>query len=785
MTALRVVDQYTELSDVPSGSYTPTEINSHLGSLLSASYVVISTTSSLENERALVAGTGLKLADGGPNGNVTLSVDDGIVATVSGTTFTGAVSFSQGLSGSLTQLTTGASYLVAGENVTIVSSSNGQITISSTDIDASITGTLRDPGNTLVSTGSVSIDASNRTASQIGSDVFFFVSGSTSVTSGPDRKVSVFGGDIHFSGSTTHSGGISGSLQRLADGVTYLVAGQNVSITTASNGQITINNTFSGSNRLDTDGYDIIVWKLNELAGDTLANTGASGSSGDLTGSAQLVYGRSGIYDTSIDFRGYNTATFASASSLVKPKDYDINISSWIYPYQFMSGVVVMKNSTTGNYDALSPIILGVTGAYGNPFIQIKSTNTTKNLLLVEVSRSLRVYTWNHFGCSISGSGTSAVVKMYLNGDFIKSMVISGSIDYVSGGWWAVGGIPTAGAEAGDYKLNDIRIANTVRDAAWWRNIYTNGVHSVGQLGPSGSSATITGTWRDPGNTFVTTGSVSIDSQNRTVSQIGSDIFLFVSGNIGLSGTSSGKIAAFGGDVKISGSLQVGTGSTYINSTQIGWDVTCYIEASSSILKFHDINNPVGATLAQLMQSGTAGALSSVTGTWRDTGSAFVTTGSVSVDSQDRTAATIGTDVFFFVSGSLSASSGANRKVAVFGGDVVVSGNITYPNQVTTSSHETLRQLIHLADKGGPFAGFSGAVKDCGPYPFTTASIWWTDVTMTKKIVEKLITRNANSAPSIVQWKAYDTDGVTVTETATDVIVYNGAYEISRTRTVS
>lgn len=46
--------------------------------------------------------------------------------------FTGSAQFSSGLSGSLTQLTDGRSYLVAGPNVTIASESNGQITISST-----------------------------------------------------------------------------------------------------------------------------------------------------------------------------------------------------------------------------------------------------------------------------------------------------------------------------------------------------------------------------------------------------------------------------------------------------------------------------------------------------------------------------------------------------------------------------------------------------------------------------------------------------------------------------
>jgi hypothetical protein len=94
-----------------------------------ATYLVLSLTSSLSNERAFIATAGLKSTDSGANGNYTLAINDSVVATVSGSTFVGAVNFNQGLSGSLTQLVNGTSYLVAGNNITITSASNGQVTI--------------------------------------------------------------------------------------------------------------------------------------------------------------------------------------------------------------------------------------------------------------------------------------------------------------------------------------------------------------------------------------------------------------------------------------------------------------------------------------------------------------------------------------------------------------------------------------------------------------------------------------------------------------------------------
>lgn len=49
------------------------------------------------------------------------------------------------------------------------------------------------------------------------------------------------GSTFTFSGNTVHTGGLSGSLQRLSDGTTpYIVAGANITINTASNGQVSI-----------------------------------------------------------------------------------------------------------------------------------------------------------------------------------------------------------------------------------------------------------------------------------------------------------------------------------------------------------------------------------------------------------------------------------------------------------------------------------------------------------------------------------------------------------------
>jgi len=238
MTAYRVLDDHKELDNI--GTRTHDEIDVHIDT---SAFLIVSGVSSNVPAlgRLLTAGTNITFTDGGPggtftisstgggggditavnagtgllgggsSGDVTLSIDDSVIATVSGTTFTGVTKHNTGLSGSLTRLTDGTSYLIAGSNVTIASSSNGSITISST-------GGTGSPG---------------------GLDTYVqFNDGNT------------FGGDSNFtfnkSTDTLAVTNVSGSLTRLTDGTSYLRAGSNVTITTGSNGSVTIAATGGG-----------------------------------------------------------------------------------------------------------------------------------------------------------------------------------------------------------------------------------------------------------------------------------------------------------------------------------------------------------------------------------------------------------------------------------------------------------------------------------------------------------------------------------------------------------
>ena len=129
------------------------------------------------------------------------------------------VIFYNGLTGSLTKLVDGTSYLIAGTGVSINTGSKGEITISSTGGGSGGT-----PGgsNTQVQFNEGGVFA--------GSSGFAF-----------DKTKN----NLFVSGFVTASLGFTGSLTRLLDGTSYLIAGNDITISTGTNGSITISSNQS------------------------------------------------------------------------------------------------------------------------------------------------------------------------------------------------------------------------------------------------------------------------------------------------------------------------------------------------------------------------------------------------------------------------------------------------------------------------------------------------------------------------------------------------------------
>jgi hypothetical protein len=74
-------------------------------------------------------------------------------------------------------------------------------------------------------------------------DVFFYVSGNIGGKDGSIPTIALFDGDVVISGVLYAEKGLSGSLTKLTDGTSYIIAGSGINVSSASNGAITISAT--------------------------------------------------------------------------------------------------------------------------------------------------------------------------------------------------------------------------------------------------------------------------------------------------------------------------------------------------------------------------------------------------------------------------------------------------------------------------------------------------------------------------------------------------------------
>lgn len=253
-----------------------------------ATYVVMSATGSLNAERVLTNGLGINLTDGGAGGNATLAVDNSVVATISGSQFSGNV-------GITSQLSVTGSLFASGDSLFGSSPTSTHILTGSTTMSGTVyvSGTLNMSGSIIpdadgvydlgspsrqwaelylsgsslhiggqtitAGTNSISYGAGDSTKKFIVGEIALSGSMVTSDAGDNLRLVgpSFIGGSTsanvliqttraQVTGTLDVSGGLSGSLTRLANGSSYLIAGSNVTITSQSNGAVTITSSGGG-----------------------------------------------------------------------------------------------------------------------------------------------------------------------------------------------------------------------------------------------------------------------------------------------------------------------------------------------------------------------------------------------------------------------------------------------------------------------------------------------------------------------------------------------------------
>ena len=168
--------------------------------------------------------------------------------------------------------------------------------------------------DSIYTTGSVLIRGEStllESSYDVGDNVFFYVSGTTGLQ-GLQAEIGVFGGDLLTSGTFFARNGITGSLTKLFDGTSAFIAGSGISITSASNGSVTISAS-GGAGSGDVAGpgsstanavalFDGVTGKIVKNSGLTTDGSNSLFIAGTLGVSGSTIFGADVVPSTDITY---------------------------------------------------------------------------------------------------------------------------------------------------------------------------------------------------------------------------------------------------------------------------------------------------------------------------------------------------------------------------------------------------------------------------------------------------------------------------------------------------
>lgn len=585
------------------------------------------------------------------------------------------------VSGSLTKLTDGTSYLIAGSNVTITTGSNGAVTIDSTGGGAGPQYFTSPQSGQIATTGSLVLWGPAATIpSSVGSDVFTFISGNNGIPLGgptpAPSKVSLFYGDLAVSGAIRGVSNFGTGYGSAYVSDIHIFSNLNVdNINYQGQGDVGILfGGIAGSKNALTKGTSVFV-------GDVVV----SGSLYDSNGNAYSPgAGSSPQYFTSPSAGNlYTTGSVAFVGGLAatKPSDFGSDVVF------FVSGNTFLGNNSSATTGALFKGDLLLSGAViGKSNVGIGKNALVAQSQLVAVldpndsaTQALASDVFAYVSGAIGSKGTGTRGTTILGGDVVTSgsQHVGTTLNVTGATYMSDSATMTKSQNASTtFSISNTNAGTSAQAnfnvATNAGNFYFGGGATAGSFSGGGflytdanipltiwtnnvKRATISGS----GDTYFNVPTFRVGSTALTT--VGADVNFSVSGSSGAKDGSTRGVAVFGGDVVVSGTLYGGVAF-----------------GSSTTLTLRSSKVQVTGNALSIGQSG-------------------------------------GNDVNFFASGSVGSKNGATPGTALFGGDVVISGTIYNSAGVAYSTTSTTTGTFNDASAGLvttasiSFAGAQGA----------------------------------------------------------------------------
>lgn len=234
------------------------------------------------------------------------------------------------------------------------------------------------------------------------------------------------------------------------------------------------------------DANDIAVWQLGESA-SPFANTGSGSADNMVLRTGTPVTQASGyVLSNSLLMQAtgqvqITTAIGAGTDSIIEPA-IPLSISCWVR--------LLFNNSSGSTWHLIEKLYRPVASGWTSPFISLGlsvasgSPNTLSGDLTPvggsntgTAASCLSLGCWHHVGATWDGT----THKLYCDGTLVNSNPISGTgIDYGTHGPWIIGQNPASTGEGTFYGyIQDVRIANVLRSATYFRNVFRNALNLV------------------------------------------------------------------------------------------------------------------------------------------------------------------------------------------------------------------------------------------------------------------------------------------------------------------